>query len=82
MEVMSAISERGGIEQADIAVQCALLHDVVEDTSNEVDDLRRRFIKATRKHSDAVLEPLRPCCGHVVPAARLASRPVPRIVIY
>ncbi len=43
MEVMAAIATRGGIEHADVAVQCALLHDTVEDTDATVDQLRTHF---------------------------------------
>ncbi len=43
MEVMTAVAIRGGIEQPNLAVQCALLHDVVEDTTVELDLLRSRF---------------------------------------
>lgn len=32
MEVMTAIAAQGGCERPDLAVQCALLHDVIEDT--------------------------------------------------
>ena len=32
MVVMTAIAASGGIKDADLAVQCALLHDVIEDT--------------------------------------------------
>jgi len=33
MEVMGAIAMNSGIEKPDLAVQCALLHDVIEDTA-------------------------------------------------
>lgn len=42
-EVMAAISARGGIEQADLAVSCALLHDTVEDTGCTLEELRSTF---------------------------------------
>ncbi len=32
MEVMAAVSQRGDVSRPNLAIQCALLHDVVEDT--------------------------------------------------
>ena len=32
MGVMAAVSQRGDVSRPDLAIQCALLHDVVEDT--------------------------------------------------
>lgn len=43
MEIMSAIAERCGTFDADLAVQCALLHDVVEDTETTYPQLKERF---------------------------------------
>jgi (p)ppGpp synthase/HD superfamily hydrolase len=43
MEVMSAIAARGDVEDANLAVQCAVLHDSVEDTAVTVDVLLDRF---------------------------------------
>ncbi len=43
MEVLSAIAQRGGVERPNLAVQCALLHDVVEDTDVTIDAVRERF---------------------------------------
>lgn len=43
METMTAIAERGGHHDADLAVQCALLHDVVEDTPVTLADITAGF---------------------------------------
>jgi (p)ppGpp synthase/HD superfamily hydrolase len=43
MEVMAAIAARGGIDDPNLAVQCALLHDTVEDTAVEIPDIRKEF---------------------------------------
>jgi (p)ppGpp synthase/HD superfamily hydrolase len=43
MEVMTAAAARGDVAQPDLAVQCALLHDVVEDTPVTVDEIAARF---------------------------------------
>ena len=44
MEVMTAIaSTPDGVEQPDLAVQCALLHDVIEDTDAAYEDLQATF---------------------------------------
>lgn len=43
MEVMAAISRRGDVRDPDLALQCALLHDVVEDTGVSEDEIRERF---------------------------------------
>ena len=43
MEVMTAIARRGDVKRPDLAVQCALLHDVVEDTPVTCDELEARF---------------------------------------
>ncbi len=40
MEVLAAISLRAATEDADLAVQCALLHDVIEDTAVSYPQLR------------------------------------------
>jgi (p)ppGpp synthase/HD superfamily hydrolase len=42
MEVMAAIAARGGIDDPNLAVQCALLHDTVEDTAVEIPDIRAK----------------------------------------
>lgn len=42
MEVMSAILH-GNIENPDLAIQCALLHDVIEDTDYTYMDIEKRF---------------------------------------
>lgn len=59
MEVMAAIAARGGIEQADLAVKCALLHDTVEDTAKNntpvtTEMLRQRFGDAVADGVDAL----------------------------
>ena len=43
MEVVSAFVLEEGVEQPDLALQCALLHDVLEDTPVTVEALSRRF---------------------------------------
>jgi len=43
MEVMAAIAQRGDVARPDVAVQCALLHDVVEDSDVTVADIAARF---------------------------------------
>ena len=43
MEVMSAIARSGGTEKPNLAVQCALLHDVIEDTPASYADVAERF---------------------------------------
>jgi (p)ppGpp synthase/HD superfamily hydrolase len=45
MEVMAALS-RERFENGDLAVQCALLHDVIEDTAVTVDELAAEFSEA------------------------------------
>lgn len=51
MEVMSALCRDPGIN-ADLAVQCALLHDTIEDTSVGFTDIKRAFGRAV---ADGVL---------------------------
>jgi (p)ppGpp synthase/HD superfamily hydrolase len=43
MEVIAAITRDEGVENPDLAIQCALLHDVIEDTSVSFEDLKRQF---------------------------------------
>ncbi len=43
MEVMSAIAETKSIGNPDLLVQCALLHDTIEDTSSTYDDINETF---------------------------------------
>lgn len=43
MEVVSALAEREDVEAPDLCVQCAILHDAVEDTSVTVDEIASRF---------------------------------------
>lgn len=44
MEVMGAVSSSPeGIENPDIAILCALLHDTIEDTATSFDELRELF---------------------------------------
>lgn len=43
MEVMTAIAQNGGAERPDLAVQCAILHDVIEDTPASYADVAERF---------------------------------------
>lgn len=42
-EVMAAIARRGDVADPDLAIQCALLHDVVEDTPVSEAEVRQRF---------------------------------------
>jgi (p)ppGpp synthase/HD superfamily hydrolase len=42
MEVMAALSVEDGLD-GDLAVQCALLHDVVEDTDTTIEDVYKKF---------------------------------------
>jgi len=42
MEAMAAIAN-GNIENPDLLVQCALLHDTIEDTSSSYDDIKSEF---------------------------------------
>lgn len=41
--VLTAIARTGGVEDPDLAVLCALLHDVLEDTSVEYGEIADRF---------------------------------------
>jgi (p)ppGpp synthase/HD superfamily hydrolase len=43
MEVMACIAMEANIDDPDLAVQCALLHDTIEDTDAEYDLLCREF---------------------------------------
>ena len=43
MEVIAALARRDDVADPDLAVQCALLHDVVEDTAVELAELAARF---------------------------------------
>jgi len=43
MEVLHAIAQRTDVVDPDLAIQCALLHDVVEDTAVTVEEIRQRF---------------------------------------
>ncbi len=43
MEVIAAVGQRDDVRDADLAVQCALLHDVVEDTTATRDDIATVF---------------------------------------
>lgn len=45
MEVMAAIAGRDDVGRPDLAIQCALLHDVVEDTPVTVADIQEKFGK-------------------------------------
>jgi (p)ppGpp synthase/HD superfamily hydrolase len=51
MEVIGALQVEGGID-GDLAVQCALLHDVIEDAGKSYEDLEKAFGK---KVADGVL---------------------------
>lgn len=51
MEVIAALQTEGGID-GDLTVQCALLHDVIEDAGKSYDDLEKAFGK---KVADGVL---------------------------
>ena len=43
MEVLTALAQGSWVDEPDLAVQCALLHDVLEDTSATYADLSERF---------------------------------------
>jgi len=43
MEVTAALAVRDDVAQPDLAVACALLHDVAEDTDVGLDEIRMRF---------------------------------------
>ena len=43
MEVASAIAQRGDVERPDLAIACALLHDVAEDTKVGIAEIRTAF---------------------------------------
>lgn len=43
MEVMSAIVQQPNLEKPNLSIQCALLHDTLEDTPVTYDELLRRF---------------------------------------
>ncbi len=43
MEVCHAIAQRSDVARPDLAVRCALLHDVVEDTAVGIDAVAARF---------------------------------------
>ncbi len=43
MEVMSALAQGSRVDDPDLAVQCALLHDVVEDTETSPNTVAERF---------------------------------------
>lgn len=43
MEITAALARRDDVADPDLAVQCALLHDVVEDTEVELAELAARF---------------------------------------
>ena len=52
MEATAAIAHNGNIENPDLLVLCALLHDSIEDTSTTYDDIRNEF---GRQVADGVL---------------------------
>jgi len=43
MEVIAAVSQRPDLNAPDLAIQCALLHDVVEDTNVSREDIDTKF---------------------------------------
>lgn len=43
MEAMTAAAHNDVIESPDLLLQCALLHDVIEDTENTYDDIVKEF---------------------------------------
>lgn len=45
MEVMAAIARRDDVSRPDLAIQCALLHDVVEDTPVTLERIATKFGK-------------------------------------
>ena len=47
MEVIAALQVEDGID-GDLAVQCALLHDVIEDAGKSYEDLEKAFGKESR----------------------------------
>ncbi|MCP4410267.1 MAG: bifunctional (p)ppGpp synthetase/guanosine-3',5'-bis(diphosphate) 3'-pyrophosphohydrolase [Gammaproteobacteria bacterium] len=46
MEILGTISRDETIEDPDLALQCALLHDVIEDTSIDVEEIKWQFGEA------------------------------------
>jgi (p)ppGpp synthase/HD superfamily hydrolase len=52
MEVMSAIVQSNGVNDPDLSVQCALLHDVIEDTHITYEQVNTEF---GQKVADGVL---------------------------
>jgi (p)ppGpp synthase/HD superfamily hydrolase len=60
MEVVAALAIRSDVENPDLCVQCAILHDVVEDTAVGADDIAEVFgpevaagVRALTKHKSA-----------------------------
>jgi (p)ppGpp synthase/HD superfamily hydrolase len=49
MEIVAAIARDRTVEDPDLAVQCALLHDVIEDTATSVDQISKAFGEAVAK---------------------------------
>lgn len=45
MEAMAAVAQDNTIESPDLLIQCALLHDTIEDTHRTYDDILRAFGK-------------------------------------
>ena len=43
MEIISAIARDGSVGEPDLAIQCALLHDVLEDTATDVEQIDKEF---------------------------------------
>ena len=43
MEVMTAIAKRASFQKPDLAIQCALLHDVLEDTDETYESVKDNF---------------------------------------
>jgi len=54
MEAMSAIALNTDIENPDLLVQCALLHDTIEDTGCSYSDIEQLFGAATAKGVSAL----------------------------
>ena len=59
MEVMTAISFSQNILDANLSVQCALLHDVIEDVGKSYDEIKNVFGKGVADGVDALTRRMR-----------------------